>query len=72
MDAPTEPPPLDPKKVRIGLAMVGVVLVAALVLFFVVDSALGQAVMFAIAAVALVRAYLLSRWLRREGPGARS
>jgi hypothetical protein len=38
----------------------------------VVDSALGQAVMFAIAAVALVRAYLLSRWLRREGPGARS
>lgn len=62
--------PVDPRKVRYGLAVVGVVLVVALVLLVLIDSALGKAVMFAIAAFAVVRAYLLSRWLRNEGPGA--
>ncbi len=61
---------LDPRKVRFGLAVVGVVLVIALVLLLIVDSAFGKAIMFAIAAVALVRAYLLSRWLRNEGPAS--
>jgi hypothetical protein len=62
-------PALNPRKVRIGLAIVGVVLVVAIVLLLVVESPVGKAVMFAIAAVALVRAYLLSRWLRAQGPG---
>lgn len=67
MEEPIDARP-DPRKVRLGLAVVGVVLVVALVLLLVIDSAFGKAVMFAIAAVALVRAYLLSRWLRAEGP----
>lgn len=68
MDEPTDAR-LDPRKVRVGLAVVGVVLVVALVLLLVIDSAFAKAIMFAIAAVALVRAYLLSRWLRTQGQG---
>lgn len=52
--------------------MVGAVVVAALVLMVAIEGAFAKAVMFGVAAVALVRAYLLSRWLRTEGPGGRS
>jgi hypothetical protein len=63
--APDTSPEYDRRKIRIGLAMVSVVVVAAIVLMLVVDSALGRAIMFAVAVTALVRAFLLSRALRR-------
>lgn len=69
MDDPTDAR-LDPRKVRFGLALVGIVLVVALVLLLIIDSAFGKAIMVAIVAVAVVRAYLLSRWLRNEGPAS--
>jgi hypothetical protein len=53
-------------KVRIGLALIGVVILVALVMAVVVESPVGKAVMFAIALTALVRAYLLYRSLRQE------
>ena len=59
---------MSPAKVRIGLAVIGVVLAVALVLIAVIDSPAGKALMFAIAATALVRAFLLYRSLRREQP----
>ena len=58
-------PQVDRRKVRIGLAMISLVVVVALVLFFLIDDALGRALMFAVAALGIVRAYLLSRSLRR-------
>jgi hypothetical protein len=65
---------VNPAKVRIGLAIVGVVVLAALVLIAVIDSPLGKAIMFAVALTAVVRAYVLYRALRREqqepAPGA--
>jgi hypothetical protein len=57
-------PNTDPRKVRIGLAMISVVVLAAVVLFLVIDDAIGRAIMFAVAALGIVRAYLLSRSLR--------
>jgi hypothetical protein len=62
------PPEMSPAKVRIGLAIIGVVLAVALLLVVVIDSTVGKAVMFAIAVTALVRAFLLYRSLRREQP----
>jgi hypothetical protein len=56
----------DPRKVRIGLAIITVVAIIAVGMFFVVDAAAGKAVMFAVAATAFVRVYLLFRWLRRS------
>jgi Flp pilus assembly protein TadB len=53
-------------KVRVGLALITVVVVVALVMIAVIDSPAGKAVMFAIAVTAVVRAYLLFRSLRRE------
>jgi hypothetical protein len=57
-------------KVRIGLALIGVVILVALVMAVVVESPVGKAVMFAIALTALVRAYLLYRSLRQEQQAA--
>ena len=57
---------MDPRKVRIGLALIGVVILVALVMVAVVEAPAGKALMFAIAMTALVRAYLLYRDLRRE------
>jgi hypothetical protein len=57
-------------KVRIGLALIGVVILVALVMMVVVEAPAGKAVMFAIALTALVRAYLLYRSLRREQQAA--
>ncbi|HLM63814.1 MAG TPA: hypothetical protein VK306_05920 [Acidimicrobiales bacterium] len=53
-------------KVRIGLAIIGVVIAAALVTMFAVDAPAGKAVMFAIALTALVRAFMLYRSLKAE------
>jgi hypothetical protein len=62
----TEPSPqLDPRKVRIGLLMISIVVVVAIVLLFVIDDPLGRAVMFAVAALGVIRAFLLTRSLRR-------
>jgi len=63
----SDPEPLQPdrRKVRVGLAMISVVVIVALVLFALVDDPIGRAVMFAIAVLGMVRAYLLSRSLRR-------
>jgi Na+/H+ antiporter NhaD/arsenite permease-like protein len=63
----SEPAPdeRDPRKVRAGLAIICAVVVAAVALFVVVDAPAGKALMFAVAATALVRAFLLHRWLRR-------
>jgi len=62
-ETPTE---LNPTKVRIGLAVLAVVLIVALGMIAVIDSPAGKALMFAIAATVLVRAFLLFRSLRRE------
>jgi hypothetical protein len=56
---------LDPRKVRIGLIMISVVVALAIVLMFVVDDPFGRAVMFAVAALGVIRAVLLTRSLRR-------
>jgi hypothetical protein len=57
-------------KVRIGLALIGVVILVGLVMLAVVESPAGKAVMFAIVVTAMVRAYLLYRSLRREQQAA--
>jgi hypothetical protein len=61
---------MDPRKVRIGLAMIAAVVVIALALIVVVDSTVARAVMAGIAVLGVVRAYLLYRSIRREGVGA--
>lgn len=65
-----EDPQVDRRKVRMGLALIGLVLVVAVVMVAVVESPAGKAVMFAIALTALVRAYLLARSLRTQGLGS--
>jgi hypothetical protein len=62
-ETPTE---INPTKVRIGLAVLAVVLIVALGMIAVIESPAGKALMFAIAATVLVRAFLLFRSLRRE------
>ena len=64
--------PRDPRKVRMGLAIISVVVVLAVVLLFVVEGPVGKALMFAVAATAIVRVALLVRWLRSEGGQGRS
>ncbi|HEX4868086.1 MAG TPA: hypothetical protein VFV32_10710 [Acidimicrobiales bacterium] len=56
----------DPRKVRLGLAIISVVVVVALIAMVVIDSPAGKALMFAVAATAFVRAFLLQRWLRAQ------
>ena len=62
------PPQLDRRKIRIGLAIITVVVIVALVMIAVIDSAAGKAVMFAIALVAFLRLFLLTRSLRSAPP----
>jgi hypothetical protein len=62
----------DVTKIRIGLAMIGVVILAGLVGVFAIDAAVGKAVMFAIVLTALVRAYMLYRSLRNDQAAAAS
>jgi hypothetical protein len=61
---------IDPRKVRVGLAVVALIFVASVVLFFVVDDPLGRAIFFAVGVVCLVRVGLLARWVRRGGNAA--
>ena len=68
-DVPQE---IDPRKVRIGMGIIGVILVAAVVLFFVADDNVGRAIFFAVAVACVVRMWLLVRWVRRSGPTAPS
>jgi hypothetical protein len=58
----TEP---DPKKVRIGLVLISIVVLVAVVLFFVIDDAVSQAIMFAVAVLGIVRVAVLLRSVRR-------
>lgn len=59
-------PPVDRRRVRIGLSVVTVLFLVTLVLLAVVDDPLGRAVMGAVLVVTLVRAALLVRSLRRD------
>jgi hypothetical protein len=63
---------VDPKKIRIGLAMVTVIFVISIVLFVVVDDTLAKGIFFAVALVSLVRVGLLVRWIRRRNADAGS
>lgn len=56
---------VDSRKVRVGLIVVAIVVLVAAVLVAVLDDPVGRAVMGAVAAVGIVRAFLLSRSLRR-------
>ena len=60
-----EPEAVDRRRVRLGLAVVAVVVVVAGVLVAVLEDPVGRAVMLAVAALGVVRAFLLSRSLRR-------
>lgn len=66
--AVTEPaaPRPDPRKVRIGLVVIVAVVLVASVLVAVLDDPIGRAVMLAVAALGIVRAFLLTRSLRRD------
>ncbi len=57
---------MDPRKVRIGLAMVVVTVVVAVALITVVDSNVVRAIMAGIALLGIVRAFLLFRSIRGE------
>ena len=60
----------DPRKVRIGLAMVVGAVIVAVALIAVVDSNLARAVMAGIAVLGIARAFLLYRSIRRERSAA--
>ena len=60
-------PVVNRSKIRLGLGLLGIVLIGAIVLFFVIDDRLGKAVFFGVAAVLVVRMLLLVRWLRAQG-----
>lgn len=57
-------------RIRVGLAIIAVVVIVALALVAVIDSPVGRAVMFAVALTGFVRAFLLYRSLRREQRGS--
>ncbi|MEQ1786506.1 MAG: hypothetical protein ABL966_05590 [Acidimicrobiales bacterium] len=65
MTEPAAPRP-DPRKVRIGLVVIVAVVLVASVLVAVLDDPIGRAVMLAVAALGIVRAFLLTRSLRRD------
>ena len=60
---------MDPRKVRIGLAMVVATVAIAIALIAVVDSTLVRAVMAGVAVLGIVRAFLLYRSIRAEQAG---
>jgi hypothetical protein len=66
MEPVSEPDPSETSrtKVRVGLAMVGIVLVLAMVLGYLAEEPLVKALMFGVSLLAVVRAVLLSRALR--------
>ena len=58
-------PEFDARRVRLGLALVTAAVVVAAVLLLIVDDPVGRLVMGAIVVAGVVRAFLLSRSLRR-------
>lgn len=63
---------VDPKKIRLGLAIVTVIFVTSIVLFVVVDDTLARGIFFAVALVSLIRVVLLARWIKRRDAGSGS
>ena len=63
------PPEMDRRKVRMGLALITVVVVAALVLAALIESPVAKAVMTAVVLVGFVRLWLLTRSMRNLPPG---
>jgi hypothetical protein len=63
--SPTPPAEIDPKRIRLGLAIVSVVFLVSLVLAAIINDPLGRAVMAAIALSAIIRAGLLIRSVRQ-------
>lgn len=61
-DAP--PPEVDPRRVRMGLVLLTVVVLAALAILVLVDSGVAKLVMVAILVFTLGRTYVLWRSLR--------
>lgn len=57
---------IDATKVRIGLAMVTIVVLVGLGIMITADAALAKAVGFAVAALGVVRVYRLFSALKRE------
>jgi len=53
------------RRIRVGLAIVGVVTLVALVLALVISSPVGRAIMVAVAATGFIRMVLLTRSSRR-------
>lgn len=66
MTEPTEDA-RDPRKVRVGLVIICLVVAVAVGGIVVIDAPAGKAFMFAVAATAFLRVYLLVRWLKRTG-----
>jgi hypothetical protein len=60
----------DQRRVRIGLAIISLVVLVAAVMFFVVEEPAGKGLMLVIAGVAIARMVMLVRWVRRGGPSA--
>ena len=65
----SDEPAVNPRKVRLGLALICVVVLVAVGLFVVIESPAGKALMLAIAVTVVVRAFLIYRSIRREPPG---
>lgn len=61
-------PQIDRTRIRLGLALIGVVFAVSVVMVFAVSALPGKALMFAIAVTAFVRAFRLTRSIRQGGP----
>jgi hypothetical protein len=60
----------DRRRIRIGLAFLTLVVLGSLVALIVIQSAVGKMVMLGIFLFTVIRAYLLTRSLRRDIAGA--
>jgi uncharacterized membrane protein len=56
----------DPRRIRAGLIILGVVVLVAAVLAIALDDGLARLVMFAIVVFTVARMYLLTRRIRRD------
>lgn len=63
-----EPVAFDRRRIRIGLALLTIVLIACVVLFLVSSTGVVKAFAFAVGAVLVVRVVTLVRWLQRRSP----
>jgi predicted lysophospholipase L1 biosynthesis ABC-type transport system permease subunit len=61
-DAPS--PEIDPRRVRIGLAMLAVVVLVALAIFLLVDNGVARVLMGAIVVFGVLRTFVLLRAAR--------